>query len=333
MEVTLVVIRGKVSRGEIAFQPPAVLGRSREADLTFAHPMISRQHCELYEVDGLLMVRDLGSLNGTVVNQQRVVEAALCPDDSFSVGPLSFKVQYEYSGDRDAIPPPKPAEPGAGETPAATPVADEPRPIGPPVFSEIGSPATGRPASDEGPWSDPVPSDDDGPWADAMPADEEPEFIPRIDPQPAETPPAGEKSFEPTLQATSERSADDTEGDDDRDAGVDEEDAEPAAAASSKATKEKRGWMLWPFGGRKRPQAIAKETPAAVDVVEAADAEEPDEVGDAAPARDTRHDEAVADFLAGEPEPDEPEPEPEPDQEEPADGEDDAFQDFLKGLQ
>ncbi len=115
MEVTLVVIRGKVNRSEIVFRPPAVLGRSREADLTIAHPMISRRHCELYVVDGLLLVRDLGSLNGTIVRGKKVVDSPLCPNDAFSVGPLSFQVRYQYNGDRSAIPPPTLAEPDQAE--------------------------------------------------------------------------------------------------------------------------------------------------------------------------------------------------------------------------
>ena len=81
-----------------------MIGRSREADLTIAHPMISRRHCEVFEVDGLLMVRDLGSLNGTLVGGQRVKQSPLPPDAEFTVGPLTFRAQYNYAGDRHALP-------------------------------------------------------------------------------------------------------------------------------------------------------------------------------------------------------------------------------------
>ena len=66
MDAKLVIVGGKANKGPISLKLPTVIGRSREADLTVAHPMISRQHCRLFEVDGLLKIRDLGSLNGHV---------------------------------------------------------------------------------------------------------------------------------------------------------------------------------------------------------------------------------------------------------------------------
>jgi len=106
MQVQLIVVSGKANRKEIPLTTPAVIGRSREADLTIAHPMISRQHCELFEADGLLMVRDLKSLNGTLFDNRPVVDAPLKPSESFTVGPLTFRVEYNYSGNPDAIPEP-----------------------------------------------------------------------------------------------------------------------------------------------------------------------------------------------------------------------------------
>jgi pSer/pThr/pTyr-binding forkhead associated (FHA) protein len=98
MEAKLVVVRGKASKGHISLNLPTVIGRSREADLTIAHPTVSRKHCELFEKDGLLKVRDLGSLNGTFVRRKQIKESELRPDDEFSIGPLTFRVLYEYDG-------------------------------------------------------------------------------------------------------------------------------------------------------------------------------------------------------------------------------------------
>ncbi len=129
MEAKLIVVGGKASKGAVALKLPSVIGRGREAGLTIAHPMISRRHCELFESDGLLMVRDLGSLNGTLIDGRRVKEAPLPPDGEFTVGPLTFRAQYEYAGDRAALPetvladpvPPKPEQP-------KEPWADSPEP-------------------------------------------------------------------------------------------------------------------------------------------------------------------------------------------------------------
>ncbi len=119
MEAKLIVVGGKANKGEIDLKLPTLIGRSREAQLTIAHPMVSRQHCEIYEVDGLLMIRDLGSLNGTVVEGQRISEAPLCPANEFTVGPLTFRTEYEYDGDLDAVPDPKVVEDGTEQAPTS----------------------------------------------------------------------------------------------------------------------------------------------------------------------------------------------------------------------
>ena len=105
MKATLVVVAAKTTKRSVALKLPCVLGRSREADLTVADPIVSRRHCELSESNGLLMLRDLASLNGTTVAGRRVTSAALLPDAEFSIGPLSFRVQYEYHGNLESVPP------------------------------------------------------------------------------------------------------------------------------------------------------------------------------------------------------------------------------------
>ena len=117
MQAKLIVVGGKASKREVLLKLPSTIGRSREAAVTVAHPMVSRKHCETYAVDGLIMIRDLGSLNGTYVAGQRVREAPLPPEQEFTVGPLTFRIRYEYSGDLSNLPPIVPmAEQGIAET-------------------------------------------------------------------------------------------------------------------------------------------------------------------------------------------------------------------------
>ena len=122
----MIVVGGKATKGKIDLKLPTLIGRSREAQLTVAHPMISRRHCEIYEVDGLLMIRDLGSLNGTVVGGQRISESPLCPDNEFTVGPLTFRAEYEYDGDLSAVPAPKVVEDSAVTAPTSDNVGEIP---------------------------------------------------------------------------------------------------------------------------------------------------------------------------------------------------------------
>jgi len=106
MEAKLIVVGGKVSKNVVPLALPTTIGRGRDAKLTIAHPMVSRKHCELFEKDGLLIVRDLGSLNGTLIADQRVKEAPLPPDAEFTVGPLTFRADYRYDGDLTTLPNP-----------------------------------------------------------------------------------------------------------------------------------------------------------------------------------------------------------------------------------
>jgi predicted component of type VI protein secretion system len=119
MDAKLVIVGGKANKGPISLKLPTVIGRSREADLTVAHPMISRQHCRLFEVDGLLKIRDLDSLNGTFIGQEKITEADLYPQSQFTVGPLTFRVDYEYAGPVDAPPPADQPQAAAPQSPDA----------------------------------------------------------------------------------------------------------------------------------------------------------------------------------------------------------------------
>ena len=101
MKAKLVVVGGDVKATEINLKLPAIIGRGREATLTLPHPLVSRKHCELYEVDGTLMVRDLGSLNGTYVGTQRVVEAPLPSGELLTVATVNFRAVYFNADDDD----------------------------------------------------------------------------------------------------------------------------------------------------------------------------------------------------------------------------------------
>jgi predicted component of type VI protein secretion system len=69
-----------------------VVGRKEDCDLRLPHKSVSKMHCVIVKTDGLLLLRDLGSTNGTRVNGQRVRRAALLPNDLLSIASFKFRV-------------------------------------------------------------------------------------------------------------------------------------------------------------------------------------------------------------------------------------------------
>ncbi|HET6881926.1 MAG TPA: FHA domain-containing protein [Pirellulales bacterium] len=99
MEAKLVVVGGKANKSEVKLKLPAMIGRSRDADVTVSHASVSRHHCLIFELDGALVVRDNGSLNGTVIDGERIKESLLKPGQSLTIGPLTFRADYEHAGE------------------------------------------------------------------------------------------------------------------------------------------------------------------------------------------------------------------------------------------
>jgi len=76
---------------------PILLGRSEEAKFRIQHDLVSRRHCELFESQGRVYVRDLGSTNGTYLNDEQVpasTKTVVLPGGVVRVGGLSFAVEY-----------------------------------------------------------------------------------------------------------------------------------------------------------------------------------------------------------------------------------------------
>jgi pSer/pThr/pTyr-binding forkhead associated (FHA) protein len=69
------------------------LGRHPDSDVLLDDITVSRRHAEIVRMaDGGYLVRDVGSLNGTYVNRERVDERHLAHGDEVQVG--KFKMVY-----------------------------------------------------------------------------------------------------------------------------------------------------------------------------------------------------------------------------------------------
>lgn len=109
LKAKLVVVGGDAKSTEVNLRLPCVIGRGREATLTLPHPLVSRRHCEIVEKDGRLFVRDLGSLNGTYVNNKRIEKIEpLDPNQLLTLGNVTFRAVYKIS--EDVVPASAPTE-------------------------------------------------------------------------------------------------------------------------------------------------------------------------------------------------------------------------------
>jgi adenylate cyclase len=71
---------------------PLIVGRAPTCDLPVFDPTISRRHAELTSDGGAVVVRDLGSSNGTFVNGMKTSNALLAVNDTVAFGKVSFKL-------------------------------------------------------------------------------------------------------------------------------------------------------------------------------------------------------------------------------------------------
>jgi pSer/pThr/pTyr-binding forkhead associated (FHA) protein len=83
-------------------RPKFLIGREQDCQLRPNSELVSRHHCVFTTDDFAVRVRDLGSTNGTLVNDERIQkEVVLQPDDRVLVGSLEFSVRIneQESGD------------------------------------------------------------------------------------------------------------------------------------------------------------------------------------------------------------------------------------------
>jgi pSer/pThr/pTyr-binding forkhead associated (FHA) protein len=105
MDAKLVVVGENAKPSEIKLNLPVIIGRGRRSNLVLPLPTISRRHCEIFAANGYLMVRDLNSMNGTLINNCRIKEAVLAPGALLTVGSITFRAVYEIDREAREMPP------------------------------------------------------------------------------------------------------------------------------------------------------------------------------------------------------------------------------------
>ena len=77
------------------FKPPATVGREPSSTVCIDHDSISRSHCQfMLNSEEALVVKDLDSMNGTYVDDERVHQAILMPNQIIQIGALRLTVEF-----------------------------------------------------------------------------------------------------------------------------------------------------------------------------------------------------------------------------------------------
>jgi pilus assembly protein CpaF len=84
------------ARRTVRVRPPVTLGRSPACDVRIRHWRIGREHARLSLAGNDVMLEDLGTLSGTLVNGKRVAQyGPLAAGDEVLIGPCCIHVRYD----------------------------------------------------------------------------------------------------------------------------------------------------------------------------------------------------------------------------------------------
>src|SRR6266496_205830 len=132
------LVRTQGSARNLAAGPAYLIGRDPAADIVIADARVSWHHAELHIVAGEYRIVDLGSHNGTFVNEQRITVAQLSEGDNLGLGDSTFRLagrelqELAPAGEAHMPPAPGPGAPGPGATaPGATAPAGPAGAVGP----------------------------------------------------------------------------------------------------------------------------------------------------------------------------------------------------------
>ena len=72
---------------------PVAIGRNPDSDILLEDPEVSRQHAEVRREEGVFVLVDLGSVNGTRVNGAGVDERTLQDGDVITIGGATIRFE------------------------------------------------------------------------------------------------------------------------------------------------------------------------------------------------------------------------------------------------
>jgi pSer/pThr/pTyr-binding forkhead associated (FHA) protein len=147
MAASLVLVRADGRQSEIPLRTRAIIGRQTDCQIRIPSASISRHHCELTLADSKILLRDMGSSNGTYVNRQKIQQAQVAAGDLIGIGDMVFVVRID-------------GNPAQIDSEDALDEGSAPAPVAPPKAAAKAPPAKQAGASGKPSLLDADPSDD-----------------------------------------------------------------------------------------------------------------------------------------------------------------------------
>lgn len=106
MDVILKVLEGAKAGTKIAVKKDEfVIGRSQGASLCVGSSSVSRKHCAITRHDGKVFIEDLGSRNGTIVNDKKIHDRVeLTGGEELSIGSLKLQITLTHGLNNQKLP-------------------------------------------------------------------------------------------------------------------------------------------------------------------------------------------------------------------------------------
>jgi len=99
MRVTLAVLEGKDSGKMFRVDHPSVVIGRGEGDIQIDDPEVSRRHVRIVAHGARILIQDLGSTNGTFVDERKISEAEIENRAEFRVGGTRFMLILAETGE------------------------------------------------------------------------------------------------------------------------------------------------------------------------------------------------------------------------------------------
>ncbi len=95
MAKLVVLSEGLTGRSHELKVDKTTIGRVDDNTFPIAEPSVSSHHCEVLLRGAEVLVKDLGSTNGTYINGQRITESVLKPSQILRLGQVELRLESE----------------------------------------------------------------------------------------------------------------------------------------------------------------------------------------------------------------------------------------------